>query len=69
MKAQFDVEYNMPAMEVQVNRRNQTKELIGSNGVHPTMNGYLQIGDVFYRALIIRVYNIRKRRKVICHFV
>ena len=57
MKAQFDVEYNMPTMEVNVNRRNDKKELIGSNGVHPTMNGYLQIGDVFYRALVADMKN------------
>ena len=52
LKAQFDVEYNMPQMEVKVNVRNNITEKIGSNGVHPTMNGYLQIGDVFYRALV-----------------
>ena len=57
MKAQFDVEYNMPTMEVNVNKRNSIKELIGSNGVHPTMNGYLQIGDVFYRALVADMKN------------
>ena len=27
-------------------------EKLGTNGVHPTMAGYLQIGDVFYRALV-----------------
>ena len=38
-------------------QRNDKKELIGSNGVHPTMNGYLQIGDVFYRALVADMKN------------
>ena len=53
----YNTPHNMPTMEVQVNRRNETKELIGSNGVHPTMNGYLQIGDVFYRALVADMKN------------
>lgn len=52
MKAMFDVEYNMPSVETQVNKRNKITERIGTNGVHPTMEGYLQIGDVFYRALV-----------------
>lgn len=51
MKAQFDVENNMPAAMLKVNNRNEKLERIGTNGVHPTMEGYLQIGDVFYRAL------------------
>ena len=52
MKAQFDVEYNMPSTMLKVNARSEEVERIGTNGVHPTMNGYLQIGDVFYRALV-----------------
>ena len=52
MKAQFDVEYNMPSEMTKVNARSTVLEKIGTNGVHPTMSGYLQIGDVFYRALV-----------------
>ncbi|MBQ7647181.1 MAG: SGNH/GDSL hydrolase family protein [Clostridia bacterium] len=52
MKAQFDVENNMPAAEEKVNARCEKTELLGTNGVHPNMDGYLQIGDVFYRALV-----------------
>lgn len=52
MKAQFDIEYNMPSTQLKVNVRNEQTETIGTNGVHPTMAGYLQIGDVFYRALV-----------------
>lgn len=52
MKAQFDIEYNMPATQLPVNTRSEITETIGTNGVHPTMAGYLQIGDVFYRALV-----------------
>lgn len=51
-KAQFDSEYNMPVAEVFVNARSKQKEYIGTNGVHPTLEGYLQIGDVFYRNLV-----------------
>lgn len=50
--AQFDVEYNMPTVSKNVNNQNTTKEQIGSSmGMHPTNNGYKQIGDAFYRAL------------------
>lgn len=52
MKAQFDVEYSMPYMEKVVNTRSEVKELIGTNAVHPSMNGYLQISDAFFRALV-----------------
>ena len=57
MKAQFDVEYNMPCAMMKVNVRSEITELVGTNGVHPTMSGYLQIGDVFYRALVADMKN------------
>ena len=51
-KGQFDTEYNMPKKEVSVNDRNTTDtEYIGTDGVHPTIEGYYQIGDAFYRGL------------------
>lgn len=50
-KAQFDVEHSMPEIDTLVNRRSTKTERIGTNGVHPTMEGYLQISDAFYRAL------------------
>jgi len=53
-KAQFDSEYNYPYTNVNVNPRNDTTEVRQTNGVHPSDNGYLQIGDVFYRALCSR---------------
>ena len=56
-KAQFDVEYNMPCIEEKVNARSMVKERLGSNGVHPTMDGYLQIADVFYRALVSDMFD------------
>lgn len=52
VKGQFDSEYNMPTVSKPVNNQNNTTEQVGSAmGMHPTNNGYLQIGDVFYRAL------------------
>lgn len=51
-KAMFDSEYNMPAVEMPVNARSKKTEFVGTNGVHPSMDGYLQLGDVFYRALV-----------------
>ena len=51
-KGQFDTEYNTHRKEVDANDRNNTdKEIIGTNGVHPTTAGYYQIGDAFYRCL------------------
>ncbi len=56
-KAQFDVEYNMYTVDLKVNNRCEITEKVGSNGVHPTMGGYLQMGDVFYRALVADMKN------------
>ena len=50
-KGQFDTKYNMPWVEHPVNTRSSTKEMRGSNGVHPNTAGYYQIGDAFYRTL------------------
>lgn len=51
-KGQFDTEYNMPSKDIPVNNRNDsTTEVVGTNGVHPSIQGYCQIGDAFYRAL------------------
>lgn len=52
MKAQFDVEHSMPSVDTPVNARSSLTEKLGTNGVHPTMEGYLQIGDAFFRALV-----------------
>lgn len=51
-KAQFDSEYNYPVEEITVNNRSKIVERIGINGLHPSMDGYLQIGDAFYRFLV-----------------
>jgi lysophospholipase L1-like esterase len=48
---QFDTENNMQAVNMSANTRNNTMELVQSNGVHPALSGYYQIADVCYRNL------------------
>jgi hypothetical protein len=49
----FDSKYNMPAALKNVNTRNSThQESIGTNGVHPSTEGYYQIADAAYRNFI-----------------
>lgn len=50
--AQFDAENAFPSMEKNVNTRATKKESVGTNGVHPTNNGYWQIADAEFRALL-----------------
>lgn len=59
MKCQFDCENNYPYEMEKVNNRSQVLEKIGVNGLHPTNEGYKQIGDAFYRFLveIIKKFN------------
>lgn len=52
ISAQFDSEYNMPRQSKAVNTRSTTTEQVGTNGVHPMTEGYYQIGDAAYRALV-----------------
>ena len=52
ISAQFDSEYNMPRTSKAVNTRSSTTEQVGTNGVHPATEGYYQIGDAVYRALV-----------------
>lgn len=52
ISGQFDSEYNMPRQSKPVNTRSTTTEQIGTNGVHPATQGYYQIGDAAYRALV-----------------
>ena len=52
VSAEFDTEYNMPYSEVNVNTRSTIKEKRGTNGVHPSNEGYLQIADVVYRNMM-----------------
>jgi len=49
---QFDTDYNMPNTQKPVNNRSTVTETFGTNGVHPSVNGYYQIADSAYRAFI-----------------
>lgn len=52
VKGQFDSEFNMPSSPKAVNEHSNVTEPVGNSmGMHPSTQGYLQIGDVFYRAL------------------
>ncbi len=53
---QFDTDYNMPNKQKPVNNRSTVTETFGSNGVHPSVNGYYQIADAAYRAMIHDIY-------------
>ena len=53
VSSQVDSEYNMPFVEKDVNTRNSDyKDKVGTNDVHPSTPGYLQIADVVYRNFI-----------------
>ncbi len=51
VSAQFDSENNMPSGNKQVNLRSSKTESVGTNGVHPSIEGYYQISDVALRVL------------------
>lgn len=50
--AQFDADNAFPITAKNVNTRSSETESIGTNGVHPTNNGYWQIADAEFRALL-----------------
>lgn len=52
LKAQFDAENNYWTKDVPVNARSEKTERIGINGIHPSLDGYKQMGDAFYRFLV-----------------
>lgn len=57
-KGQFDTEYCMPWEEKAVNSRLTTRtEIRGTNGVHPSGDGYNQIADAFFRKLVALLNN------------
>lgn len=58
ISGQFDSDHNMPVAEKAVNTRNKKTEIIGTNGVHPLTEGYLQIADAVYRNLVCLCKNI-----------
>lgn len=63
LKSQFDTEYNFHTKDMPVNNRSKITERIGVNGIHPSMDGYLQMGDVFYRFLVEMIKNKQEGMK------
>lgn len=55
ISGQFDTDYNMPYNTFAVNNRNTTKETRQTNGVHPALNGYLQIADAILRSFVAKI--------------
>ncbi|GAF77340.1 unnamed protein product, partial [marine sediment metagenome] len=46
---QFDSENNMPESDISVNSRNAKTEKRGTNGAHPSDEGYYQIADAAFK--------------------
>ena len=63
VSGQFDAEYSMPSKEKSVNLRSTEKEVIGTNGVHPTNGGYLQIADAASRNMVARITIDKRKNK------
>ena len=63
IKSQFDSENSYPYVLEKVNNRSEITEKIGTNGLHPSLNGYKQIGDAFYRFLVEMVKKYNRRNK------
>ena len=55
--AQFDAEHSYPISTKSVNTRNSATETIGTNGVHPTIEGYMMYADAFYRTFVNCILN------------
>lgn len=52
LSGQFDSEYNMPGAQKPANTRCDVTETVGTNGVHPAPDGYLQIADAAFRSAV-----------------
>jgi hypothetical protein len=57
LSGQFDTDYNCITSELPVNNRNATTVITGTNGVHPSTQGYFQIADAAYR----KFYDVYER--------
>ncbi len=52
ISGQFDSDFNMPHAHKCVNTRSSETEIVGTNGVHPMVEGYYQIADAVYRNMV-----------------
>ena len=61
VKSLFDSEYNYYTADTLVNNRSKVTERVGVNGIHPSLDGYNQMGDIFYKALVEMVKKVEKK--------
>lgn len=52
LSGQIDIEHVMPYEVKKVNARSTQTEIIGTNGVHPSYEGYMQIADAAWRNMV-----------------
>ena len=52
---QYDIEYSSITKTVPINNRTEETMVIGSNGVHPSKIGYLQMADAIYRDFVYKL--------------
>ncbi len=52
ISGQFDTDYNMQSAEKKANTRSSVTEVVGTNGVHPAHEGYMQIADAAFRNMV-----------------
>ena len=52
ISGQFDCDNAYPEIEKPVNLRSKKTEMIGTNGVHPLDEGYMQVADAVFRNMV-----------------
>ena len=52
ISGQFDTDYSLPFEERPVNIRSKITERFGTNGLHPSFEGYMQIADALFRNMV-----------------
>lgn len=51
LSGQFDTDYSLPFEQKKVNTRSKITEMFGTNGIHPSFDGYMQIADCMFRSM------------------
>lgn len=57
LAGQFDSEYSYPAAPKAVNNRSEQTEIVGTNGLHPMQEGYMQVADAVMRNMVHALNN------------
>lgn len=52
LSGQFDTDYSLPMAAKPVNVRSTITEMIGTNGLHPSLEGYMQVADAMFRSMV-----------------